>query len=485
MLRRARVGPRLASAIALVAAAILHGCAATPAGDPLESLARTDVVPARQEAAMRVLDADPSNPSYIKALKRMIVQPGYTMAIRHEAWDRLVRHAPEELKASLQIALPRMTAYEWRTDICRRIGELGWKDMTQALIRAWAVPAPVLGRDLHERPEYLALVALWGQSRVPQVLFDLLMRSDPIKESNLRARCWELLLATGERERIEALLADESLATTDAFILDMRRSSADLHVLPSNREEILWIRSLRTPQRRAFWEAASAAVAQLPPSVRESLEPRDVAIAAAVAAHAPELLKADRDALYTEVAARLAPERIKRHGASFEGYGTQLAETPRAHADSLRWGDCAAILVMLNALEDPAIRRHVFDMADRDLADRSTEHGGLLRLDSAGRYEIKEYDPQTRGSDVRYEASSAMFEDGYDAIAHMHLHAQAYDNARYAGPHFGDFAYADSTGVNGLVLTFIDSSRLNADFYRRGQVVIDLGTIERPQGAAE
>jgi len=67
----------------------------------------------------------------------------------------------------------------------------------------------------------------------------------------------------------------------------------------------------------------------------------------------------------------------------------------------------------------------------------------------------------------------------------MHLHAQAYDNARYAGPHFGDFAYADSTGVNGLVLTFIDSSRLNADFYRRGQVVIDLGTIERPQGAAE
>ncbi len=470
--------------LALAFIVAIAGCAATPAGDPLESLSRTDVVPARQEAAMRLLDADPDNPPYIKALKRMVLQPGYTVAIRREAWDRLVTHDPESLKESLQVGLPKLTAYDWRAEICKRIGELGWKDMTQTLVRAWATPAPQLSRDLHERPEFRALVALWGESRVPQVLFDLLMLSDPIKEANLRARCWELLLATGERERIEALLADESLATTDSFILDMRRASADLHVVPRNREEILWIRALRTPQRRAFWDSARAAVARLKPEVRATIETRDIAIAAAALAHAPALLEADRDTLYGQVVDRLSPDRVKRYGASFEGYGTQLAETPRAHASSLTWGDCAAILILSEALEDPSIRRHLFDMADRDLADRTTEHGGLLTLDSSGRYEVVEYDPQTRGSDVRYEASGKMFEDGYDAIAHLHLHAQAYDNSRYAGPHMGDFAYADSTGVNGLVLTFIDSGRLNADYYRHGQVVIDLGTLDRPEEGA-
>lgn len=462
-------------------AAVLTGCAATPAGDPLQSLDRTDLAPARQIAAMQVLDADPSFPPYLKALRRIIVQPGYTLEMRNEAWDRLVKTDVAGLKSALELNLPRMLIYEWRREICKRIGVLGWKDLTPTLVRAWAVVIPVYGTKLFERPEYFALVALWGEDRVPQVLYEMLLKSDPIREANLRSRCWELLLATGERARILALLADVNSASTDSFILDMRRCATDLGIIPRNREEILWIRALRMPDKRAFWDAARAAVEKLPPEAREKLEPRDLAIVVAAAAFQPDLLTASRDQLFERVSVELSSEKTRRYGASFEGYGTQLPETPRAHSAELTWGDCAAILVARAALAQPAIRTHLFDIADRDQTDRLTEYGGLLRLDSQGRYELVECAPQSRGSDVRFEASQQMFDAGYDALFHFHNHAQAFDNQRYAGPHFGDFGYADSTGVNALVFTFIDRNTLNADYYRRGQVVIDLGVITRPE----
>lgn len=469
------------SCVSILIVVEISGCTALPAGDPLQSLSRTDLIPSRQVAAMQILDADPTNAAYLKALRKILVQPGFVRELRDEAWDRLMKYDPAGLKNALELNLPKMQIYEWRTEVCQRIGALGWKDMTQTLVRGWAVVLPILGTNLMERPEYLALVKLWGKDRVPQVLYELLLKSDPIKEANLRSRCWELLLTTGERDRILALLADEKIATTDSFILDMRRSASDLNVVPRNREEILWIRALRMPAKRAFWDAAREATGKLRPEVRNSLEPRDLAIVVAAARARPELLAASRDQLFDEISLRLAKDKIRRYSASFEGYGQQLAETPRGHGKEMGWGDCAAVLIALAALDEPAIRAHIFDIADRDQADRLTEYGGLMRLDDQGRYELIEYAPQSRGSDVRFEASNAMFDQGYDALFHFHNHAQTYDNRRYAGPHFGDFNYADATGVNGLVFTFIDRNTINADFYRRGQVVIDLGTISRPE----
>ncbi|MFM7480018.1 MAG: hypothetical protein ACKO4V_02660 [Planctomycetota bacterium] len=477
---RPRLLRRVRRALLTFSCVWMASCAATPAGDPLESLGRTDLVPARQLAAMQLLDADPTDPAYLKALRRIVVQPDYVRELRDEAWERLIRHDPEGLKSVLEINLPRMLQYEWRTEVCRRIAALGWKDMTQTLVRAWAVPLPILAVKLFDRPEYHALCKLWGKERVPQVLLDLLLRSDPIKEANLRARCWELLLATGERQRILDLLADQSLATTDSFVLDMRRCASDLGVIPSNREEILWIRALLKPEKRAFWDEARAAAAKLPPDVRASLEPRDIAVLVAVARTQPTLLTRSRDEMFADISAALAAQSERRYSASFEGYGTELAETPRAHAPNLDWGDCAAVLVARDALRQPTVQAHLFEIADRDQADRRTEYGGLLRLDAQGRYEMVEFTPVQVGSDVRFEASNDMFEAGYDALFHFHNHAQSYDNRRYAGPHWGDFAYADATGVNGLVFTFIDRNRINADFYRRGKVVIDLGEVLRP-----
>ena len=44
----------------------------------------------------------------------------------------------------------------------------------------------------------------------------------------------------------------------------------------------------------------------------------------------------------------------------------------------------------------------------------------------------------------------------------------------------GDLEYADETGANCLVFTYVKPDLLNVDFYRSDAVVVDLGTVQRP-----
>jgi hypothetical protein len=146
----------------------------------------------------------------------------------------------------------------------------------------------------------------------------------------------------------------------------------------------------------------------------------------------------------------------------------------------LTWGDLAAMTLAKQALESEALRAHIFDFADRDQVDRATEYGGIIRMDDAGRFELIEFPPRSRVADNRYMAPQSLFDAGYTALFHVHNHAQTYNNRRYAGPHLGDFDYADETGANGLVFTFIDRDQINIDYYRHDTVVVDLGLIQRP-----
>jgi hypothetical protein len=171
----------------------------------------------------------------------------------------------------------------------------------------------------------------------------------------------------------------------------------------------------------------------------------------------------------------------RRYKADFSGWTIDVTERLSDVRDKLVWGDRVAMLLAREALRSPAFVAHVFDYADRDMIDRTTEFGGIIELDPEGRFELLEYPPRARVADDRYLASSKLFKDGYTALYHFHNHAQKYRNERYAGPHLGDFEYADETGVNGLVFSFVDEETLNVDFYREDSVVVDLGTINRPE----
>ena len=140
----------------------------------------------------------------------------------------------------------------------------------------------------------------------------------------------------------------------------------------------------------------------------------------------------------------------------------------------------AAIQLAQGALRLEAIRSHLFDYADRDHDDVSTEYGGVIALDEQGRYEVLEYLPRVRQHDLRFNASQEMFDKGYTSLFHFHYHAQRHRNGQHAGPGLGDMNYADNTRANCLVFSFVNEDRLNVDYYRHGRVIVDLGTIRRP-----
>jgi len=154
------------------------------------------------------------------------------------------------------------------------------------------------------------------------------------------------------------------------------------------------------------------------------------------------------------------------------------------YREELTWGDLAAMLIAIRAIQIPQVVDPLFDYAERDKADTTTEYGGVIALDRKDRFEIREFQPVMRKHDQTFIASQAMLDAAYTSIFHFHMHVQNYRNDRFAGPGFGDLNYADNTRANCLVFTFMNEDTLNVDFYRHDRVVIDLGVIRRPSKTA-
>jgi hypothetical protein len=433
-------------------------------------------------AAMATGDRAPQDPQYRQALRRVVVSPNYVVEARRAAYSRLKEIDPAGLADTLEVHLPKMEALEWRRELCERIAEDQWREMTPTLIRAWAAPLAGWATLGKERPERLAIAAMYGEDKVVDVLLESMAKANPITQANLRARCWELVLLEGQEERLRALLADEAAIGRDAMLLDIRAGTVDLGVLPRTREEILWLRSLRTPENAAFWQEATAAATKLPAARRTNLELRDVPVLVAAARHQPDLLTMSDEEIASRVTAATGGDRRPIYSPDFEGYSGGFSERLSSVREKLTWGDLAALALAVDAMRVPELRAHLFETADRDRADTSTEYGGIIALDRSGRYDFIEFPSRSRANDKRYESPQELMDALYTSLFHVHLHAQSYDNRRYAGPHMGDFQFSDATRANCLVFSFIDADRLNVDYYRHGRTVVDLGTIERPSG---
>ncbi|MCA9290974.1 MAG: hypothetical protein KDA25_07590 [Phycisphaerales bacterium] len=454
------------------------GCGPQAAHDPMTTVNTLELSPRRYEAAMTALDAEPRNPEYLRALRRFISDPGYTLATREAAFLRLERHDPAGLHEQITLALPRLTAIQWRRRLCELIAERKWTDLAPTLVRAWAEPMGAFP-DEKDRPEYQALATMYGDAEVDALVFDLFVTASDLYQHNLRLRCWELLHRLGFRDRLVELVRNTDPGR-DALLIDLRQGAIDLGIVPWNRQEILWLRVLRQPAYAGFWAEAIAASQRLTGVRALDLELRDLPVIVAAARHQPELLGLSTADLYTRAESYVRSGRRHLNSRSYDGLGGEWAQRLFEQRDRLTWGDLAAILMASQAMAVPEIVGHLFDYADRDLADRSTEYGGLVQLDPQGRFEVVEFVPTQRRGDFTFIASVDMIERGYTSLFHFHFHAQDHDSARYAGPGFGDSQYADVQRTNCLVFTFIDSATLNVDYYRHDRVIVDLGEIKRP-----
>ena len=464
----------------MVVVCAISACAVSAGKDPMKSLSNPGSLPVVQVAAMEKLDQEPS-PEYISALKRIMWQPGFAESTRLEAFVRLVKLDEPGLKEIVRLQLPKLMALAWRQKLCELIVEHHWVDMTPTLVRAWSVPMAAWIEQDKDRPERIAIEQLNGKDQLTDLLVKMLVESNPITEANLRLRCWEMLQKIGQRERLVKLLADASVKPDDRLLSNLRSCAGELGIVPTTKEEILWLQALLETKNIAFWAQAKAATMQLPPDVRAKLEIRELPIAVAVSTFKPELLSKTPAELYQLVDARRQAKGSRIVSPSFEGYGGDHTENLYEMRNKLSWGDLASMAIAMEIFDSPILCQQIFDLADRDMADRDTEFGGVIRIKSDGKPGIEEMKPRVQGNDLRYEASQKMFDNAYTGLFHFHLHCQSYDNMQYAGPHLGDFAYAESTRANCLVFSFVSSKELNVDFYRHGPKVVDLGCIARPK----
>ncbi len=464
--------------LAVAILGVLPGCSQNIT-NPLVELQSPQITTNRQMTAMSMLDDDPTNESYINTLHQIIWRPGYTQRVREAALLRLEQHDPDGLQRTLRQRVPNMNTWAWLERCCEIIAERGWVQQTPTLVSSWSRPTMDVTIDT-QRPEYLALVQLHGKDRVTDVVFETFMQSNKVSQQGLRTRCWNLLHRLGERQRLIALLEDVDASPEDLMLNDLRAGAREFGIVPRNREEILWLRKIRQPEHEAFWSQAVESMQHVSVERKSELGLRDLAIVVAAYRHQPELLSASEAELYRAIEKRTRGQRMYSHSSNFDGNASGRADKLYGWKNELTWSDLAAMTLLLQALQVPELRAHLFDFAERDIADESTEYGGVLNLDEQGRFQFMEFIPRVRQHDQKFLASQAMFDAGYTALFHVHFHCQRWGNKQWAGPGFGDTNYADNTRANCVVLTCIDDDRLNIDFYRHDRVTIDLGIAHRP-----
>lgn len=479
----ARPRRRSSAVFAFVAAglgpAVLAGCAATPITDPVAELLDPGASPSRQVEAVGLIGADAApGPAELEALAGAVSRPVESPEVRLAAVRRLAEFDRDAARRVLRRTIPNMNAWRGLDALCGFIAERGMVELAPALVSSWSRRIPGFDGTEFERPEAIALAALHGEDAVMDSIYDVLLGGDSISNAALRARTWELLHRLGERSRLAELVERHSASENDLMMQDLAAGIRDLGILPRNREEILWLRTLRDPAFSGTWSEAREAIAAVPESRRLALELRDLPIVIAARRHRPDLLAASAADLEAGLAERLRGARlVSREDRSGPSVGRDRLGAWRGR---LTWSDLAAMHLVLQAMEVPQVRDHLFDFADRDREDRGTEYGGVLSLDRQGRFELLEFEPRVRTNDRRFVATQAMLDRAYTSLFHFHLHAQDHDNRAWAGPGAGDLDYADALRANCLVFSFINRDEMNLDYYRHGRVSVDLGSVRRP-----
>jgi hypothetical protein len=446
--------------------------------NPSATLQETGRPSAVHTKAMTLLDTQVGieNKKYQETLQKMIWVPGYTNEARMEALQRLWAYDQPSTSRLIRQHLPRLNNWGWLHELCQWIAEEKVEELDEALISSWSSPTLMVLSE-EERPEYKALVSMYGEDAVVEVIFTSLVQSNKTWKQGYRTRCWELLHRLSERERLVELLNSDAVEEDDGFLLDLRKAMNDFGIVPHRREEILWIRELAKPEYTSFWNEAIDTLNTLHEQRRMDIEMRDIPIAVSLRRHgAPGSLSRTKQQIIESI-----QQKIKGQTHYFEEEGggryQQGTELLRSHKSRLTWGDAIAIEIALKALDVPQVRAHLFDYANRDHEDETTEYGGVIALDTKGRFAILEFEPKIRHHDRQFNASQDMFDAAYTALFHFHFHAQKYRNGDHAGPGMGDKNYATNTRANCLVFTYINENTMNVDYYRHTDVVVDLGTI--------
>ncbi|MEM6458114.1 MAG: hypothetical protein AAF710_01850 [Planctomycetota bacterium] len=473
-------------AVLLAAAAAIPGCHGDlPTSDSIHTVsllldtARGDARRARLIDTLPLQPADdPNVQAYRVALSFFAGSDRQPTALRLRAVERLAAEAPDALRVGVGTRVVRIDEPAVLARLGRLAAERGWHEWVGPLLARYARPMPgVAEADRPEAGPLVRLVAATDAAPPPPLGFDhpvdrtllqFLARRGPAHEADAR-RAWVVLARRHPPADLHARLAaapDLGAATPLARLGDATRW---LDRLPATAAG--WDR-LRTwaddPDRRDAAVAATAGARRWAGATGPGVELR----------HLPVLTRTDGDRLPPpdrlrgEVNRRLA-------GRRFVPRFDRPRVDPRRVAATLGPADLRLLDAVLDAMDDPAVTAAWFTQADADHAEPTTEYGGVLTWNAAGRFVAAAFPTEFRAGDHKYVTPRELVTATHTGLAHYHFHAQQHDHADYAGPGRGDLDFTDALDAATLTLTFLDRDTLNVDLALPGRVVLDLGTVTR------
>ena len=450
---------------------------------PLELLAQTSRPSNIHLDAFEKLKGNKTKEFYGR-LHKIIFELGYTYSVRIQAFKYLAEFDRENLLVTIRQRLPREKNIKWLKWQCEWIAAEKDKDerIVEALVSSWARPSKEI-EDL-DRPERKALRSIFPNKNAIDVVFKVFLFSRAEWQIPLRLRAWELLVRLGKSEKLSKLILSLDLEKGSDSLLEQLFTGVDaFKIIPSNREEMLWMMELSSKSHQRYIKESVDAFKRVPMKKQSNFYMRDIAMIRALAMSNSDVFDYSREALCDFIKKGRGEQPYYANRSGFYKAIPRSAgrEKFRHIKDRLSWTDLASLYYLQKIVFTSApFCQHLFDYMDRDNADLTTEYGGIISLDQKARPEILEFRPRIRQGDNKFNASQKMFTAGYTGLFHFHFHAAKMWNEAYAGPSDEDLEYATANGVRALVFTPINRDTVNVDYYQPNGMTVDLGQIERP-----
>ena len=344
------------------------------------------------------------------------------------------------------------------------------------LVRSWsAMSSTVTDPD---RPEGLAIQSITGQH--PRLTVDKMVfepDADLRPATRLSAWCVMARMTPANDIRHRVAQADES----DPLLGAMRRALPAVDQIPYQVESVYRLLTLDSTTSVEQWQQW----AHWRERYRKQMVVRRTELRhlPAITRMPPQWFEQDQmwwqERLLTQLDKQRHADRGDGAGEFEITFKTRRSESLDTAKTRMSYADVLTLAMLIEALQDRALVESLFEQADADLSDTTTEHGGVLTWSWENRLIAQPFAPLMRQHDQAYYASDACVTAMHTGLAHYHFHAQKHDNAVWAGPGQGDLTFADRMNANCVVFTFIDANTLNADAYFPRGVIVDLGCIRR------